>query len=134
MFPPPVPTLAAETLAVPVLMTAPTPELLPLCALLGAAAVAPTPLVSAPCPLTTPALAAPPPALDVVGAVGAVGLVLVSVALPTPLAVAALDAAVAGGCGGVCPTSVGNVTAPLPTWPPPSVPGVGVVSGVVCAV
>jgi hypothetical protein len=126
--------------AVPVETTAPMPavDVLWLC---GTELIAVVPVVRPPVPATVPAVAAPPtaallppdvllllpldpPLVAVVAVVGAapVGFVLVSVVLLAPVV------AVVEGFGSVLdvvdPPSFGRVTAPVPTWPPPNVPGV----------
>lgn len=116
------PVLALDTAAVPVVTTAPIPVVEVLLALFGTALIAVTPVVVAPEPLTVPTVAAPPlPAPLLV----LPGFVLDVVVVPAE-DVAAL--------GVVASCSFGSVTAPVPTCPPPSEPGVALVAGVVAVV
>jgi hypothetical protein len=123
----PVPPLAAA--AVPVVTTAPIPVVEVVLALFGTALTAVTPVVVPPTPLTVPAVAAPPLAVAVVGA-EPVGFVLVRV-VSDVVVVLDVDVAVLGV---VASCSFGSVTAPVPTCPPPSVPGAALVAGVVVVV
>jgi len=113
------PVPALDTAAVPVVTTAPIPVVEVLLALFGTALTAVTPVVVAPAPLTVPAVAAPPLAAPL--------LVLVGFVVVVPVE----DVAVLGV---VASCSFGSVTAPVPTCPPPSVPGVALVAGVVALV
>jgi hypothetical protein len=124
-----VPAPALDAAAVPVDTTAPIPVVEVVLALFGTALTAVTPVVVAPPPLTVPAVAAPPLAVAVLGA-EPVGFVLVRV-VSDVVVVLAEDVAVLGV---VASGSFGSVTAPVPTCPPPSVPGVALVAGVVAVV
>lgn len=116
------PVPALDTAAVPVVTTAPIPVVEVLLALFGTALTAVTPVVVPPVPLTVPAVAAPPLAAPLLVFVG---FVLDVVVVPTE------DVAVLGVVNGC---SFGSVTAPVPTCPPPSEPGVALVAGVVAVV